>query len=634
MVKIKEIIFIVLLIAISLVLIYSYKDIQKIKNSTVEKIESHEIEHLELFSQNISNAILQKNNITSKEDVINLFEDDKLREKYEDALSLVISKHIIYAYMLYLDDSGKFRFLLDASQKDKAEFGEKFDVESNIYHIVFETKKPQFIKQKSLKNLYITYIYPVVVDNKTIAIINLDLSTELQENILEQIEPLEKFFMLLSSVVAIFLIISLIQFTNYILARKKAFIDPLTKVFNRNYLNEALSSMELKNYALAMIDLDKFKIINDTYGHQAGDFILQEVSTIIKDSIRSSDIFIRYGGEEFMLLINNRGEDAVSICERIRLNVSKHRYIFNNHDIKVTLSMGLHSSPHLEKSLQEAIKVADITLYKAKKNGRNRIESYNEIFKEDSNKTFMLSCIKDALELDRVICYYQPIYDHKNKEIVKYEALVRVINKDNNIIFPNDFLPLIKGTNLYYKITKRVLDIVAQNIIRNNLPISMNISFSDIIDNDIFDMIVDGLKEYALYASKITFEILESDEISDIELFSSRVLELQKLGVKIAIDDFGSGYSNFRAVLDSEANYLKIDGSLIKNIDKNEKDYKVVDSIIHFAKQSNMKTIAEFVHSKAVYNKLVTLDVDYMQGYFIAKPLDHLASEDELFDNL
>lgn len=631
MVKIKEIVFIALLIAMSLVLIYSYQDIQKIKNSTIDKIESHEIEHLEIFSNNISDSILQKYHITNKNELIETFRDDKLREKYKDTLSLVISKHIMYAYVLYLDNSGKFRFLLDASKEDRAEFGEKFDVESNIYHIAIETKKPQFIKQKNLKNLYITYIHPIVVDNKTIAIINLDLSTELQENILEQIEPLEKFFIVLSVVVAIFLIISLVQFINYILARKKAFIDPLTKVFNRNYLNEILFSIELKNYALAMIDLDKFKIINDTYGHQAGDFILQEVSSIIKNSLRSSDMFIRYGGEEFMLLIHNRGGDAISICERVRLNVSKHRYIFNNHDIKVTLSMGLHSSPHLEKNIQEAIKVADIALYKAKKSGRNRIEIHDEVSKEDSSKTFILNCIKDALELNRVICHYQPIYDHKAKEIIKYEALVRVINKDNNIVLPNDFLPLIKGTNLYYKITKRVLDIVAQNIIKNNLPISINISFSDIIDNDIFDIIVNALQEYAQYATKITFEILESDEISDIELFSSRVQELQKLGVSIAIDDFGSGYSNFRAVLDSEANYLKIDGSLIKNIDKNEKDYKVVDSIIHFAKRSNMKTIAEFVHSKAVYDKLVELDVDFMQGYFISKPLDHLASKDELF---
>ena len=133
-------------------------------------------------------------------------------------------------------------------------------------------------------------------------------------------------------------------------------------------------------------------------------------------------------------------------------------------------------------------------------------------------------------------------------------------------------------------------------------------------------MIADKLKLNTDLASRITFEILESDEIDNMELFKEKIDILHALGSSISIDDFGSGYSNFKMVLDMEADYLKIDGSLIKNIDKSEKDFKVVKNIIRFAQDSNMKTIAEFVHSKAVYDKLIELDVDYMQGYYISPP--------------
>ena len=132
-------------------------------------------------------------------------------------------------------------------------------------------------------------------------------------------------------------------------------------------------------------------------------------------------------------------------------------------------------------------------------------------------------------------------------------------------------------------------------------------------------------------ASRVTFEILESDEIDNITLFKEKINLLHSLGAKVSIDDFGSGYSNFKTILDIEANFLKIDGSLIKNIDKNEKDFKVVKSIIHFAKEANMQTIAEFVHSKEVYKKLQELNVNYMQGYFIAQPSAELSSKNELF---
>lgn len=635
MVKLRESIIFFTLLFVAGVLIYSYQNIQTIKETTVSKIESHEVGHLESFASNIQRHLQSSYNIKDATSLYDLMSDDATRERFEQSLGVILSKHIIYAYMLQMDSSGKFRFLLDASSEDKASFYEKFDAESELYKDVYEDKKARFKKQQGLKNIYITYAYPIVIDGETIALLSFDLSTELQYSILKQIAPLERFFIVLSIIVVIFLLISIIQFINYLITRKRIFIDPLTQVYNRSYLEEILTKLDLKNYSLALIDLDKFKLINDTYGHQAGDSMLREVASIIKASLRESDIFVRYGGEEFLLLIYTRGDAilAEEIANRVRKNISSKIFHINDHELKITVSMGLHASPSYEKNIQEAIKTADIALYRAKSNGRNRIEIFSESFKGDTHKEFVLECIKDAINLGKVLCHYQPVYDAKDKKIIKYEALVRIYNKEDRLVMPNEFLPYIKGTNLYYKITKRVLEIVINNIKTELKSISMNISFSDLMDSDIFEMITEHLQESHLPKNIITFEILESDEISNTQLFKERVLALQSLGAKISIDDFGSGYSNFRLVLDSEANYLKIDGDLIKNIDKNEKDFKVVDSIVHFAKNSHMKTIAEFVHSKEVYDKLIELGIDYMQGYYISPPKEHLASEDELFKN-
>jgi EAL domain-containing protein (putative c-di-GMP-specific phosphodiesterase class I) len=263
----------------------------------------------------------------------------------------------------------------------------------------------------------------------------------------------------------------------------------------------------------------------------------------------------------------------------------------------------------------------------------NWMRAYND--EKSHNSTLLssqnISFVKNALEDDRVVCYFQPIYNHKNNEIFKYEALVRIVAKDDTIIAPMQFLPQLKGTNIHYKLTQRILLIVFEKFKNNNLQVSINMNFSDLINLDIEETIIKHLKNNHDLASRITFEILESDEIDNIELFKEKIKLLHSLHATVSIDDFGSGYSNFKTIIDIEANYLKIDGSLIKNIAINEKDFKVVKSIIHFARQSNMQTIAEFVHSKEVYDKLLLLDIDYMQGFYIAEPKAALVNKQDLF---
>lgn len=636
MVKRRELTIFFLLFILGLFLAYTYSDILRAKENIFDRIEKHKIEQISFVLKNLQEDIYKNNQIVTKNDLVSFFEEKKNREKYEHILSMMLSSDVKYSYVLYKDDENKFRFLLDASKTDKANFNQKFDIDLKEYNLAYATKEPQTVKQKNVENIYITYIYPIISNGAVIGLFNIDFTTEIKSIILESIKPLEAFFTILTIFIFIFMGITLVQIFHYFITKKKIFTDPLTNTFNRNYLEEIGHVIDLKNYSIAMLDLDKFKVINDTYGHKAGDYVLSHVSTIFKKSIRDSDILIRYGGEEFLLLINNRDSEKLkmTICERIRANVAKENFSYDGDDIKVTLSIGIHKYPSLEKNLQEAIKIADKMLYEAKRSGRNRVVVYDEklnSYSSSSSSSKYLSFVKEALAEDRVTCHYQPIYSHHTGEIFKYEALVRIISKDGKVIMPMSFMPQIKLTNVHYKLTQRVLSTVFDKFKDNQKLVSININFSDLIHPDIEESIVKALKSNHNLASRVTFEILESDEIENIELFKQKIHLLHSLKAKVSIDDFGSGYSNFKSVIDIEANFLKIDGSLIKNIDINSKDFKVVKSIVHFAAQSNMQTIAEFVHSKEVYEKLLLLDIDYMQGYYISKPEPHLVLKEELF---
>ncbi|MDQ1297708.1 MAG: hypothetical protein QG558_246 [Campylobacterota bacterium] len=636
MVKKREFIIFFSLFLLTVFIVYIYIDITKAKNDIFDRIENHQIEQISSVLENIEKDIVTSSDIKTPDDLLSLLSNTDTRERYEHIISLLLTSNVKYAYILHKDEKDRFRFLLDASQSDKAEFYQKFDVTSPEYEAIYKEKKPQLIKQHDVENLYVTYLYPILSNGNVVGIFSVDITTNIQKIILESIKPLETFFAVLIVFILLLMGMTITQIVHYFVTRKKIFTDPLTKTFNRNYLEEIAPMLNLEHYVLAMLDLDKFKAINDTYGHKAGDYILSRTSMIFKESIRESDILIRYGGEEFILLINNRNNDDtnIDICERLRNNISNELFTYDGHEIKVKVSIGIHKHPALEKNLQEAIKIADGMLYMAKKNGRNRVVIYDE--KEhtktsSSTSSKDISYVKEALDEDRVVCHFQPIYNHKNGEIFKYEALVRIVSKENTVISPMQFLPQIKHTNMHYKLTQRILLIVFEKFKSNQKTVSINVNFSDLINPDIEETIIKHLSQNHHLASRITFEILESDEIDNVELFKQKINLLHSLKAKVSIDDFGSGYSNFRTIIDVEANFLKIDGSLIKNIDKNNKDFKVVKSIIHFASQSNMQTIAEFVHSKEVYEKLLLLDIDYMQGFYISEPKAFLVEKGELF---
>jgi EAL domain-containing protein (putative c-di-GMP-specific phosphodiesterase class I) len=226
--------------------------------------------------------------------------------------------------------------------------------------------------------------------------------------------------------------------------------------------------------------------------------------------------------------------------------------------------------------------------------------------------------IKEAIEKRNIIPYFQPILDLKSGEVSKYEALVRM-SHEGDILSPGAFLHVAKQSRTYFKVTEIMIEKVFEQLPLTKSSLSVNLSIEDIVNNDMIDYIIQKLK-HTPHASRVVFEILESENIQNYDVVTRFIREVKSFGVKIALDDFGSGYSNFKHVLELEADFLKIDGSLIRNIQNDHQSRILVEGIVDFSNRLGMKTIAEFVENEAINDILKTVGVDYAQGYFIGKP--------------
>jgi len=633
MVKKSDYFVITLLFSFALFFLYLYFYIDNTQKEIENRIINNKIKHMTNALSHISDDIVK---LTDSEDlVVHLKNHKDIRISLERQLAQMLSKNTKYTYFLYLDNQNKFRFLLDGSLDDKARFYQKFDpLKKELYFKVYETKQKEVIFQQNIENLLITILYPVKKDNQVIGILSVDMTTGVQNDIIGLIEPLKNFFIVLVIFISLLIFTGVIQLFKYFKTKKQLFHDSLTNIYNRHYLEDISLTMKLSDYSIAMLDLDRFKMVNDTYGHKTGDVVLQECAKIFQENIRKNDILIRYGGEEFLLLMykKNNEDNSFEVCKNILDKTSKNTIMYDGNEINMTLSIGLNQNVLFDKDLTESIKKADSMLYLAKQRGRDQIVKYHENMQNVAitNKKGV-DDVKSALNEDRIVCHFQPIVDAKTKNILKYEALVRIESSDGKTIYPNDFLPYIKHTNIHYKLTKKILEICFDTFSKNTKHISINVSFLDLLNRDIVEYITKTLQHNPQLASRITFEILESAEIEDINIFKEKIDILHKLGAKIAIDDFGSGYSNFKAVLDVRADFLKIDGTLIKDIDTDEKVFQVVKNIIFFAKDSGMRTIAEYVSNEEIHDRLMMLDIDYMQGFYLAKPTKEIVENIEVY---
>jgi len=604
----------------TIVSIYIYFEYAKTKDEVFNIIKEHIIDEKLVLCTNYFQHIVKRHYGNIKDKV---FTDKESLNDLENELRLIQGNEIKYMYLLYKDKDGYFRYLLDATQdkNERAEQNQRFNTQSDIWDKAYQTKKYQVAYQNQLQTLWVTIAYPLVMDNKVIAVLGADFTYGIYDKIMYTLKPMEKIFLYIAFFMLIMLILAYILTYLYYKIRKKAIIDPLTQVYNRQYLPEFLETTSLKDFYLMMIDLDKFKLINDNYGHDAGDEVLIAVVSELKSKIRQKDILIRFGGEEFLLFVFKKElHDSFHVADRLRESIEKLTIKTKTNIIHMTISIGINPLPYGAKNIEEAIKIADEQLYIAKSSGRNRVQVFREKDSYQSKTLNRITDIQHAIDEKKVRCAFQPIYSSTTNNIEKYEMLIRLIDQEDRIVFPNEFLPSIRHTQIYINLTNIVLDKAIEVLKSHDFNLSINLDLQDILNEDIIDLLQNLFINKKDFANRITIEILEHEEISDFELIQKNLTLLKDMGFYIALDDFGSGYANFRYLINLDIDILKLDGTIIKNIDKDEMAYSVVKAIVAFTKNMDMKVVAEQVETKEEFDIVKELGVDYIQGYYLGRP--------------
>jgi c-di-GMP phosphodiesterase len=415
--------------------------------------------------------------------------------------------------------------------------------------------------------------------------------------------------------------------------------DTLTGLSNRNTLIKELH--DTTPYALMLINLDAFKELNDFYGHETGDKVLYEVSRRLDNFIAKSGSkmtsgakLFRLHSDEFAVLFESRlnKEGLAFVAEVILLHLSSVPIGVDSHDVAVNATIGIALQEDddgliYDEDIKDAkyfMTSANIALKQAKLMRRPYLfyDSTMLIEQKYEQNITWIKKLKDAIKDDALVPFYQPILNNQTGEVEKYESLIRLIDDKGFAVSPYHFLDVAKKSRLYDKITKTVIDKSFEMFKDKESSFSVNLSILDIQNKDIVAFIFKRLEEVDV-GDRVVFEILESEGIENYdELYSFRE-RIRLFGSKISIDDFGAGYSNFDHILKLKPDFIKIDGSLIKNIDKDDSARILTKAIVGFAKELGSKTIAEFVHSKEVFEAVCTLGIDYSQGYFISEPKPH-----------
>jgi diguanylate cyclase (GGDEF)-like protein len=397
------------------------------------------------------------------------------------------------------------------------------------------------------------------------------------------------------------------------------YIDSLTGLPNRKSLIENIGRQ--RYLGILLINIDNFKEINDLYGHEIGDILLQKVGDQI--SILCEKNFLSaykmHADEYAMLLKKNMSSSEFDfIAHTILGAMNGHSYVVDGINIFVTVSIG---SDLCISDNSELMGHADMALKKAKKQSVSYL-AYNDslhIKEEYLNNINWTKKLKDVIDSDRFVLYFQGVHDAQTKEIYEYEALIRINGTDGRIISPVEFLDIAKKIRLYPQITRFVIRTIFNQLRTTSHRYSINLSITDVLDTDIQTMIYELLSQ-SNSGNRLIFEILESEGIENHTEISSFITKVKTFGAKIAIDDFGTGYSNFAHIMRLNVDFIKIDASLIKNLDVDLSAQDIVGTIIEFAHRLNIKTVAEFVHNENVYHECKELGIDYIQGYYLSRP--------------
>lgn len=414
--------------------------------------------------------------------------------------------------------------------------------------------------------------------------------------------------------------------------------DPLTSLYNRRVLNNRLNEVFInwKNYkqdaVLCYVDLDQFKLVNDSCGHAAGDKLLERIGRLLIKNVRKLDLVVRMGGDEFCLLLNACDEDvAMQIANKIRYEIENLYFQWANQNFRISCSIGIARMSDAFSDINELINAADSACSLAKDCGKNRVYQYDISDTQLNNKRndiIFVNQLNEALDLNNFELFRQGIFPIDSIVPAKkyYEVLVRMRTRDEKLLSPGSFIPAAERYHLASKIDKWVINktidwlMADLNELEQLSLCSINLSAQSLCNIDVLEFIQQKIHEANFPANKLCFEITETAVVSNINEANTFIYELRKLGCKFALDDFGSGLSSFAYLKELHVDTLKIDGCFVKGLASDPFDFAAVKSINEIAKSCGLNTVAEFVDSKEIVEKLQIIGVDFMQGYYFEKP--------------
>ena len=397
---------------------------------------------------------------------------------------------------------------------------------------------------------------------------------------------------------------------------KRYFTDNLTHLPNIYQLRKDLEENE--RAGLIVLNIDNFKTINNFYGFYVGDFVLEQVALMLTQKLHKHKLY-RLSGDEFAFIFHENMGFYELRAYLTKLYHSIKSFTVAYQENKIFIDMTLASCSNI--TTKDIFSKVSMALKYAKENSLPFwIYEDRMHFENEYEKNLRVSnIVRHAVENGKIIPYFQSIINNQTLKIEKYECLARLIDENNNVVSPTLFIPIAKKIKVYNLVTKTIIEKSFKAFENNNFEFSINLSIEDIMNSEIFEFIITTLKESSV-SNRVTFELLESEAIQDFKKVERFINEVKRYGAKIAIDDFGSGYSNFSYLTKIQADYIKIDGSLIAHIDTDINSLLVVETIVSFAKKLKIATIAEFVHSSTVLDKVKELEIDYSQGFYIDEP--------------
>jgi diguanylate cyclase (GGDEF)-like protein/PAS domain S-box-containing protein len=413
---------------------------------------------------------------------------------------------------------------------------------------------------------------------------------------------------------------------------RQALHDGLTGLPNRSLLRMRLQqalaaqSADDQSVALLLLDLDRFKEVNDTLGHQVGDALLQETASRLQGAVRTSDLVARLGGDEFAIVLHGANAAGATHMAETLVRVLQAPFVLEGQPLVVDASIGIAIAPEHGQDADTMVRCADVAMYEAKRGG-TRVALYCAANDQHSpDRLALLGELQHAIDHDELLLHYQPKLDLRDGRLVGVEALVRWEHPERGFLPPSEFIPLVEQTGLIYPLSRWVLGAALQQQrawrdVGIEVPVAVNLSRRIVHDLELPDMVAGALARWFLPADSLVLEITESSLMADPLRADENLRQLHALGVQISIDDFGTGYSSLASLKNLTVDELKIDQSFVQAMATDTSSRAIVRAAIDLADALNLRVVAEGVEDRATWDVLAGLGCDVAQGYFVCRPI-------------